>query len=96
MALFIKELVLIHAHAKIAHLLGAGVLIWRLGSEFAADFQCNGPRAWHKEGNDLVLICLSALVSLLELLQCHQYPHRCVPRALAVNCDVQAPDKSKS
>ena len=108
MTLFIKELVPIHAHARIAHLFGAGVLIWGLGSEFAAAFQCNGPRTWHKEGNacfnivslevsdDSMAICLSALVGLLELIQYHQYPHRCVPRPLAVNCDLQASYKSKS
>ena len=108
MTVFIKELVPIHAHTRIAHLFGAGVLIWGLGSEFAAAFQCDVPRTWHKEGNvcfdivglavsdDSMSICLSALVSLLDLLQHHQYPHRCVPRALAVSCDLPASYKSKS
>ena len=108
MTLFIKEPVPIHAHARIAHLFGAGVLIWGLGSEFAAAFQCNEPRPWHQEGNvcfnivslevsdGSMSICFSALVSLLKLLQYQQHPHRCVPRALAVNCDLQASYKSKS
>ena len=83
MILFIRGLVPDPAHARIGHLFGAGVLIWGVGSEFSAAFQCRGPKPWHEEGNgcfDLVSlelseymmpICLPAIVSVLEPFQCH-------------------------